>query len=99
MTPSEIGTSMLSAPARSARQALTKNGRPAKAAAGNAISAEAQWKKSRVSGVMSLALPAHTETDSSMMFIAAKPATASAAQSAGASRLRPRSSARSGANG
>ena len=38
--------------------------------------ADSQWKKSRVSCVMSAALPDHTETDSSMMFMAAKPATA-----------------------
>ena len=45
-------------------------------AVGSAINADSQWKKSRVSWVMSLAFPDHTDTDSSMMFIAAKPATA-----------------------
>jgi len=62
---------------RRALKALVKNGWPAKAAAGSAISADSQWKKSRVSGVMSVRLPAHTDTDRSMMFIAAKPAMAS----------------------
>ena len=56
--------------------ALRKNGWPANAAAGRTISAESQWKKSRVSGVMSLASPAQIETESSITFIAAKPATA-----------------------
>ncbi len=55
--------------------ALSKKGRPAKAAVGRAISAESQWKKSRVVGSISLALPDQTETESSMMFMAAKPAT------------------------
>jgi hypothetical protein len=44
-------------------------------AAGSAISAESQWKKSRVSCGMSV-LPDQTDTDSSMMFMPAKPATA-----------------------
>ena len=74
--PSEIGTSMLSEPRFSAPSALVKNGRPENAAAGSAISADTQWNMSRVSGVMSLMLPAHTDTESSMMFMAAKPATA-----------------------
>ncbi len=62
------------------------------------MSAESQWKKSRVSCVMSETLPDHTETDSSMMFMAAKPATASALsklRAVAASSL----SARCGSNG
>jgi hypothetical protein len=39
---------MLVWPWRSAAQALRKNGRPAKAIAGKAISAWIQWKKVRV---------------------------------------------------
>ena len=48
--------------------------------AGSAISAESQWKKSRVSGAMSVRCPTTPTTDSSMMFIAAKPATRKALQ-------------------
>ena len=77
---------------RSAANALVKNGSPATAAAGSAIKAEIQWKRSRVSAVMSDALPAQTATDSSMTFIAAKPATASA-------RTRRRISCASAASG
>ena len=76
MMASEIGTSMLSARLLSAPSALVKNGRPENAAAGSAMSADSQWNMSRVSGVMSEALPAHTDTDKSITFIAAKPATA-----------------------
>ena len=38
------------------------------------MSAETQWKRSRVGASMSVTLPAQTETDSSMMFMAPKPA-------------------------
>ena len=73
--PIEIGTSMLVCRASKARHADLKNGRPEYAAAGKAINADSQWKKSRCSGIMSLTLPDHTGTDSIMMFIAAKAAT------------------------
>ena len=63
-----------------------------------AISAESQWKKSRVSGVMSVTLPDHTDTDSSMMFMAAKPATARQVSSQRASRASS-ASAWAGSNG
>ena len=43
--------------------------------AGSAISAESQWKRSRVAS----SAPDQTETESSMMLPAAKPATAMAA--------------------
>ena len=62
------------------------------------MSAESQWKKSRVSCVMSAAPPDQTDTDSSMMFMPAKPATAR-------HFIKPRAwrassvSARSGSNG
>ena len=42
------------------------------------MSACIQWKKSRVSGVMSEAFPAQTEIAMSITFMEAKPATASA---------------------
>jgi len=70
---SVIGTSMLSRPWRSATHALRKNGTPEKAIAGSAIAAEIQWNMSRVTS----SAPAQTETESSITFIAAKPATAS----------------------
>ena len=70
---------------------------PHRPPAGSAISAESQWKKSRVSCAMSAA-PDHTETDSSMMFIAAKPATARHLISQRAWRASS-ASARSGSNG
>lgn len=74
--PRDIGTSMLRERRLSAPNALVKNGRPAKAAAGKAINAEIQWNMSRVSDVISDKLPAHTDTDNSITFIAEKPATA-----------------------
>ena len=39
------------------------------------MSAEIQWNRSRVAGSMLDASPAQTETDNSITFIAAKPAT------------------------
>lgn len=77
VTPMTIGTSMLSRRAARAEKAERRKGLPAYAAAGSAMSADSQWKKSRVSDEMPDALPDQTETDNSMTFIIAKPATAS----------------------
>jgi hypothetical protein len=64
----------------SAASAERKKGMPEKAIAGRAIRAEIQCMRSRVAA----SAPDHTEIDSSITFIAAKPATASRA-----SRSRP----------
>ncbi len=72
---SEIGTSMFSRPTRSALHAFLKNGMPENATVGKAIAAETQCIRSRVASVA----PDQTDTDSSITFIAAKPATASRA--------------------
>src|ERR1044072_4555887 len=74
-TPIEIGTSMLGVLFESARQADRKNGGTAEAAAGSAISADSQWKKSRCSGSMSETLPDHTGIDSIITFMVANAAT------------------------
>jgi len=73
MMASEIGTSIPSRPTRSRAQAARKNGWPAKATVGSAIIADSRWNMSRVTS----AAPDQTATDSSMMFIIAKNATAS----------------------
>ena len=83
---SVIGTSMFSRPPRSAAQALRKKGWPEKAMAGSAIAAEIQWNMSRVAS----AAPDQTATDSSMTFIAAKPATRQPHQQLAALRGRSR---------
>ena len=76
MMPSEIGTSMLTL-ARAQRVEGAAEERLAGIGRGRQRDrADSQWNRSRVSGVMSVTLPDQTETDSSMMFIAAKPATA-----------------------
>ena len=77
ITPSEIGTSMLMRPARSARQALAEE-RLARIGRRRQRDQrrEPVEEVARLVGVMSVTLPDHTETDSSMMFMAAKPATA-----------------------
>ena len=64
---------MLSCRLLSAAQALRKNGWPEKAIVGRAIAAESQWKRSRVAS----AAPDQTDTDKSITFMLAKPATAS----------------------
>ncbi len=69
-----IGTSMFMRPWRRAAQAERKKTPPEKNSAGMAISADSQWNMSRVAP----SAPDHTETDSSMMLPAAKPATATA---------------------
>ena len=74
VTPIEIGTSILVRPRRSALHADAKKGRPDQAMAGTAISADSQWNRSRLLS----AAPDQTLTDSSMTFIAANPAMASA---------------------
>ncbi len=68
-----IGTSMFSCLFDSAAHALRKNGCPEKAMVGRAIAAEIQWNISRVAS----AAPDQTDTDKSMTFMLAKPATAS----------------------
>src|SRR3546814_9583040 len=69
-----LGTYMLVCPWRRACHTDLKHTRPEKASVGSAIAADSQWNRSRVSP----AAPDHTEIESPMMFIAAKPATASA---------------------
>ena len=64
---------MLSCPLRNAAQALRKNGTPEKAIAGRVIAAEIQWNISRVAS----SAPDQTDTDKSMTFMLANPATAS----------------------
>jgi len=57
--------------------------------AGSAMSAEIQWKRSRVAA----SAPDHTDTENSMMLPAAKPATASARTSSRSTGSRVSSSA------
>ena len=64
---------MFSRPARSAETALRKKGWAEKATVGSTMAAEIQWNRSRVGP----SAPDQTAMDSSMTFIAAKPATAS----------------------
>ncbi len=64
---------MFSRAARSAPQALRKNGCAENAMVGSAIAALIQWNMSRVAS----AAPDQTATDSSITFIIAKPATPS----------------------
>ena len=58
---------------RSAVQALAKKGCAAKPIAGSAMAAEIQWNMSRVASEA----PDQTDTDNSITFMDAKPATAS----------------------
>ncbi len=64
---------MFSRRAERAVSALLKKGWAEKAMVGNVIAAEIQWNISRVVS----AAPDQTDTDNSMTFIMAKPATAS----------------------
>ena len=81
----EIGTSMSRRRARRARRALAKKGCAAKAVAGSAMAAEIQCMRSRVEP----SAPDQTETEKSITFIEAKPATAMRAR-----RSRPSASTR-----
>jgi len=71
---------------------------PAKAIAGSATSAETQCSSSRVAGPIDPAWPDHTDTESSITFAAANPATA-IARSSSASRRACSSSASAGSKG
>ncbi len=70
---SEIGTSMLSRPTRSASQACLKKGCAENAMIGSEIAAETQWNRSRVAS----AAPDHTAMDRIITFIMPNPATPS----------------------
>ena len=72
VTPIEIGTSMLVRPALSALKAERKNGWPAKATAGTAMTADSQWNRVRVASPIEPSWPDHMATDSSMTLAAAK---------------------------
>ena len=75
-----IGTSMFVRPRRRAENAEAKNGRPAYAIAGIAISAETQCSNSTVAGPMPSSTepcPAQMPIEISITFPAANPATAS----------------------
>ena len=69
---STMGTSMFSRRAFSADHALRKKGCAEKAMAGKTMAAEIQWNMSRVAA----SAPDQTDTDRSITFIDAKPATA-----------------------
>ena len=78
-TPTEIGTSMLARPTRRDRQADWKNGMPANRAQGRATAPDRPIITVRVCGPSSWPnKPAQSGTENIMVFIAPKPATASA---------------------